>query len=260
MLNWEYVMAAHFGRHTWIIVTVLAITALAVEGCYSKIKGQSEVSFKNPAFSETALKSRGLAVFPVIILEDSLKKAAEPHGEIPSAPYAEGTPSGGTKDKQHIITHDAYRIILSELLMSKIQARRPSLKIVSPGDALKRLNDAGLTEAYRQFNNDFPKVGFDSEILAKFGKILECRYLLISQAVVTESKTDASLIIVWTFGRKSTLRTVKISGQIWDTCKGEQMWEGLGIGYNRLSAYESTPLLEEVAVKAVISLLQSIMP
>lgn len=36
------------------------------------------------------------------------------------------------------------------------------------------------------------------------------------------------------------------------------MWEGLGIGYNRLSAYESTPLIEEIAGEAVDSLLEKI--
>lgn len=244
----------------WYIPVTILILLFMLAGCFSIIKGWSEESFRNAEFSDEAMSREGLAIIPVIILKDTLKKGEEPGGAIPSAPYAESTPAEDRKKEKKIITRDAYRVILNEILMSNIQSRRPSFRLVSPSDVLKRLNDAGLTNTYLKFNSDFPKVGFDSKILKKFGDTLNRRYLLITQAVVTESKTEASFIIIWTFGRKSVLQYVKISGQIWDTVTGQQMWEGLGIGYNRLSAYESTPLIEEIVGEAVDSLLEKIIP
>ncbi|MBE9547743.1 MAG: hypothetical protein IMF10_09680 [Proteobacteria bacterium] len=242
------------------IWTLLLIILLLSTGCYPIIKGWSQESFRHPEFSNGALNQEGLALLPVIILEGTYKKVEEPTGQIPPAPYAHTTLPADRGKGKTVITHDAYRIILSEILLSKIQTRRPSLRLISPTDALKRLNDEGLTDAYRKFSSDFPKVGFDDVLLKNFGKALNCRYLFIGQAVVTESKSEASITFVWSFGRKSVLRSVKISGQIWDTFTGRQVWEGFGVGYNTLSAYEKAPLIEEIANQAVDSLLKNIMP
>lgn len=242
------------------IPILLFMALLIVTGCFSRIKGWSQESFRNQDFSNDFLSKEGLALLPVIILEDTYQTDTEPTGHIPAAPYVQGTPQKSAKGDKAVIAHDAYRIILNEILMSNIQSRRPSFRIVSPSDALKRINDEGLTDVYRTFNSNFPKVGFDSNLLKKFGETLNSRYIFISQAVVTESKSEASLIVIWTFGRKSVLRSVKISGQIWDTAADRQVWEGFGVGYNRLSSYEKTPLFEEIASKAVESLLKNVMP
>ncbi|MCK4389984.1 MAG: hypothetical protein KAV83_07090 [Desulfobacterales bacterium] len=135
----------------------------------------------------------------------------------------------------------------------------PALRVISPGDCLKRLNDAGLTASYLKFDRDFPKTGVDGGLLRSFGKALHCRYLFISTAVVGDVKSDTSVTVVWTFGRKSVLHSVKISGQIWDTVSGCQIWEGSGVGYNRLGAYEAAPLTEDVVNEAVERLLETIM-
>jgi len=242
------------------IPILLITTLLIVTGCFSRIKGWSQESFRNPDFSDDSLSKGGLALLPDIILEDTYQKDREPGGQIPAAPYAQTTPQKRVKEDKAVIAYDAYRIIMNEILMSNIQSRRPSFRIVSPSDALKRINDERLTDVYRTFNSNFPTVGFDSTLLKKFGETLNSRYIFISQAVVTESKSEASLIIIWTFGRKSVLRSVKISGQIWDTAADRQVWEGFGVGYNRLSSYEETPLFEEIASKAVESLLKNVMP
>jgi hypothetical protein len=249
---------SYIHRHCTPILLLMAL--LILTGCFSNIKGWSQESFRSPDFSNDSLNKGGLALLPVIILEDTYQKDSESGSQIPAAPYAQTSPQKSTKEDKAVITYDAYRIILNEILMSNIQSRRPSFRIVSPSDTLKRINDEGLTDVYRTFNSNFPKVGFDSALLKKFGKTLNSRYIFISQVVVTESKSEASLIVIWTFGRKSILRSVKISGQIWDTAADRQVWEGFGVGYNRLSSYEKTPLFEEIASKAVESLLKNVMP
>jgi hypothetical protein len=229
-------------------------------GCCPVIKGWSQESFRSSEFSADAIKQEGLALLPVIILRETYKKTEEPASQTSSAPYTQPTPPADKGKEKETILPNAYRIILSEILLSKIQSMWSSLKLVTPSDALKRLNDEGLTGAYCKFDSDFPKVGFDDDFLKSFGKTLNCRYLFISQAVVAESKSEASIIFVWTFGSKSVLRSVNISGQIWDTIEGRQVWEGFGIGYKRLFSYEKTPLVEEIASKAVESLLKNIVP
>ena len=250
-----------FLRKSYVRIPLLIFIILPMQtGCCPRIKGWSQESFRSSEFSSDAINQEGLALLPVIILKETYKKTEEPAGQTPPAPYAQPTPPADKGKEKEVITHNAYRIILSEILLGKIQSMWPSLRLVTPSDALKRLNDEGLTGAYSKFDSDFPKMGFDSALLKSFGKTLNCRYLFISQAVITESKSDVSLIFIWTFGSKSVLRSVNISGQIWDTIKGRQVWEGFGVGYNRLFSYEKTPLIEEIASKAVESLLKNIVP
>jgi len=242
------------------ILTLLLIVVLLSAGCSTKIRGWSQESYRSSGFNTNVLNQEGLALLPVIVLKSPAEKAKDPGGKNPSSPYAPDSPSGDQGKENQLNAQDAYRVSLSEILLSKIQSRWPTIRLISPGDVLKRLNDEGLTTTYSKFNRDFPRVGFDSAMLKSFGRALNCRYLFISQAVVIESKSEASITFVWTFGRKSVLRSVKISGQIWDTVSGQQAWEGSGVGYNRLAAYEGSPLTEEIASQAVDSLLKTIMP
>ncbi len=245
------------GLYIW---PLMLIGLLLLAGCSPIVKGWSQESYRSPEFSSDALNEGGLALLPVIVLErpPEMSKAAD--GRVPPAPYAPESPSTDPGGETTVDAHDAYRVSLGKMLLSKIQSRRPGLRLVSANDALKRLNDEGLTSAYRRFNRDFPRVGFDGDLLKSFGRVLNCRYVFIGQAVVSESRAEASLRIIWTFGRQSVLRSVKISGQIWDTVVGQQVWEGTGVGYNRLTAYEGLPLTEEMASQAVDSLLETVMP
>ncbi|MEW6328076.1 MAG: hypothetical protein AB1487_10885 [Thermodesulfobacteriota bacterium] len=243
--------------YIWVLMPILLVLSTA---CSPKIKGWSQESYRRPGFNNDALNQERLALLPVIVLERPLEKAKTPEGRTISAPYTPQSPPGDSEGGAPLNAHDAYRVCLGEILLSKVQSRRPNLRLVPPNDALKRLNDEGLTGAYLKFNRDFPKAGFDSALLKDFGKALNCRYLFVTQAVVTESKADASLSIIWTFGRQSVLHSVRISGQIWDVASGQQVWEGSGVGYNRLTAYEGLPLLEEMANQAVDRLLGTIMP
>ena len=248
-----------FLRKSYVLILLLIFIILPMQtGCYPVIKGWSQESFRSSEFSADAMKQEGLAILPVIILREIYKKTEEPAGQTPPAPYAQPTPPADKGKEKETILSNAYRIILSEILLSEIQSMWPFLRFVTPSDVLKRLNDEGLTGAYCKFDSDFSNVGFDNDLLTSFGKTLNCRYLFISQAVVTESKSEASIIFVWTFGSKSVLRSVNISGQIWDTIEGRQVWEGFGVGYNRLLSYEKIPLVEEIASKAVQSLLKNI--
>jgi len=239
---------------------LLSIAIFLLSGCATtQITGWSQESYRSPNFNKGDFTNNSVAILPVIILTQPLEKASDRDSQIVSAPYTPQVSISKSDRELSAGTQDAYQLILSEMLLSKIQTKWAAPNLVSPGDALKRLNDEGLTEAYRRFNRDFPYTGFDKSILGNFGKALHCRFLLVSQAVVLESKPEASVTFVWTFGRKSMLRTVKISAQIWDTENGRQLWEGSGIGYYTLSAYETAPLMEETASQAVDSLIK-IMP
>lgn len=244
-----------------VFLTPLLIFLLA--GCGApRIKGQSQEVYRGSDFAINLVNHGGLALLPVIVLEQPSDLNQAGTTQIPAAPYTSPTPPSMADKAEYDRRdngRDAYRILLSKTLMSSMQSRRGTLRLVSPFDALKILNDQELTSQYRAFTRDFPRVGFNQETMQRFGQALNCRYLFISQAVVSETNPEVSLTIVWTFGQRSMMRSIMVAGQIWDTETGKQVWEGSGLGYNRLRAYQSSPLDEELAQKAVDSLLDRLM-
>jgi hypothetical protein len=146
------------------------------------------------------------------------------------------------------------------MLIGKIKTKRPSFKLMPSGDVLIRLNDKNLPCDFNRFSKNFTKFGPNSEQLKCFSKALNSRYLFISQAAVTEYKSDASVTFIWSFGRKSIIRSVNVYGQVWDTQQEKQIWDGFGVGYQRLSAYEGSALFEQMADTAVDSLLKTFIP
>jgi hypothetical protein len=220
-------------------------------GCSAKIHGWSEESFRSNDFNEAKLQKEGLALLPVIILDQFLETPTTMDSSHPSAPYA---PAPGQSAKDGIATvlsHESYQVI---------QTKRPSFKLMPPGDVLIRLNDKNLPCDFRRFSKNFTKSGPEPEQLKCFSKALNSRYLFISQAAVTEYKSNASVTFIWTFGRKSIIRSVNLYGQVWDTQQEKQIWDGFGVGYQRLSAYEGSALFEQMASTAVDSLLKTFIP
>jgi hypothetical protein len=254
------VKTRQYGSRALVLGFIVAVTLVVAAGCTTKIRGWSQQSYRSPDFSLQHLKDGGLALLPAIILHQPGPATSGSNATNPPAPY---TPQQSQQENGNVTATkdgDGYRVVLDETLLSRLQTRLPYLRLVPTGDALKMINDAGLTDTYTRFYRDFNTTGMDSGFLKELGKTLHCRYLMVSRGVITESKSDASVSFVWTFGRKSIMRSIKISSQIWDTNTGQQVWEGSGVGYNRLSAYEKAPIAEQMANAAVVNLLQSMIP
>lgn len=229
-------------------------------GCSAKIQCWSEESFRSNDFSEEKLQKEGLALLPVIILDHSLETPRAMDSPQPSAPYAPAPGKSAKDGSVTVLSHESYQIILNEILIGKIQTKRPSFRLMPPGDVLIRLNDKNLPCDFRRFSKNFTKSGLEPDQLKCFSKALNSRYLFVSQAAVTEYKSDASVTFIWTFGRKSIIRSVNLYGQVWDTQQEKQIWDGFGVGYQRLSAYEGSVLLEQMVSTAVDSLLKTFIP
>jgi hypothetical protein len=238
---------------------VLLVVCL-LGGCSAKIHRWSEESFRSNDFNEEKFQKEGLALLPVIMLDRSLETPLSMDSSHPSAPYAAAIGKSAKQGSASVLSHESYQVILNEIIIGKIQTKRPSFKLIPPGNVLIRLNDKNLNCDFRGFSKNFTKSGPEPDQLKCFSKALNSRYLFISQAAVTEHKSDASVTFVWTFGRKSIIRSVNLYGQIWDAQQEKQIWDGFGVGYQRLSAYEGSALFEQMANTAVDSLLTTFIP
>ncbi len=245
-----------------IIAFIAVISLLLMSACSPKIHGWAQESFRKKDFQNEALYNQTLAIFPVLVLEAPIEKppkslelntAAQPG-------YSDGRIQVTEAEQKQQITKETYKIVFDEMLLKKFQERYNTIQLMTPGTILKKINDNKLTASYEKFVQNFQLIGLDEELLKSIGKVLDCRYLFLSQVVVTESKSENYYTIVWTFGGKSTLSSMKISSQIWDMESGAQVWEGSGVGFTKLSLYAGSPLVEDLAKQAVESLLENIAP
>jgi hypothetical protein len=250
-----HILISRFFR-SMLVLLVLCLLG----GCSAKIHCWSEESFRSKDFNEEKLQKEGLALLPVIILDHSLGTPMAMESSHPSAPYAPAPGKSAKEGRDTVLSQESNQVILNEMLIGKIQTKRPSFKLMPPGDVLIRLNDKNLPCDFNRFSKHFTKSGPESEQLKCFSKALNSRYLFISQAAVTEYKSDASVTFIWSFGRKSIIRSVNLYGQVWDTQQEKQIWDGFGVGYQRLSAYEGSALFEQMASTAVDSLLKTFIP
>jgi hypothetical protein len=238
-------------------LALLIILVAIFTGCSPRIKSWSQESISSPEIAD--IDHGGMAVLPVIVLSEPLIDSEQASNDTKSVqdPYSVEVKIG-SDDKTYKKGTDSYRVILSAILLSKIKSMLPTQVIVSHTDALMRLNDKGLSQEYSRFNSDFSRAGFNSSLLESFGEAFNCRYIFISQAVLTKSESNVELTFVYSFGRKSVLYTVNYYGQIWDVQNKRQVWGGSGVASSLLVSYEDQPLIEEMASQAVDSMLKKI--
>lgn len=245
-----------------LFLLFLALMLIALTACHSRIREWSQEVYRTSDPIAEELRETQLAVLPVMILEQPVKDDKKRmQTKPPPAPYAPDDLSFESKEiPQSSTGSEAERLGVSEILLRKLRTNFHAIPVISPGECLKRINDSGLTAAYLRFDRNFPRLGVDSESLSSFSRALGSRYLLISAALITETNSDSSITIIWTFGRKSVLRTVRISGQIWDAQSGRKLWEGYAVGFNSMVPYESPPIPEEVMDQAVESFVNIMLP
>jgi len=249
-----------FSRRS-LFLLLLALLLISQTGCHSRIKEWSQNVYGTSDQLLAELRKEKLAVLPVIILEQPKDDKKRMQTKQPPAPYAPDDSSFEPKEMpQNSIGSDAERLGITDILLRKLGANIHSISVISPGDCLKRINDAGLTASYLRFDRNFPRLGVDSEYLTSFSRAVGSRYVLISTALIAENNSDSSITVIWTFGRKSVLRSVRLSGQIWDAQSGRKLWAAYAIGYNNMVPYESPALQEEVMDRAVESFVNIMMP
>lgn len=245
----------------WTMLGVVTCFLFLLSACGpTRIAGWSQQSYRSENLSKNSLKQGRLALLPVILLSHAPGKSGGRNEAIPPAPYTPYNGPGIVSKGSPPQARGAYQPGLNGILLSSLRSRWPWLHVVPPSEVLKELNDGGMTEVYRRLVRDYPKTGLNTRTLKSLGRVLRCRYVLVVEAVVSTSSTDASVTFVWTFGRRSILRSVQLFGQIWDTMTGRQIWEGCGVGYNRLGAYEKAPLFEALGNRAADSLLTAVIP
>lgn len=101
------------------------------------------------------------------------------------------------------------------IYLKSFEERRDGRSLIDPDETMKRIHEADLDAVYHQLVNDYsirqaPQQG----PLQQIGKAVGTRYLLLTELQRIELAEGAT--------------QVKLNGRVWDTDKGEIIWEGVG--------------------------------
>jgi hypothetical protein len=103
------------------------------------------------------------------------------------------------------------------IFLESFQQQRGGRSWIDPQESVKRIREAGLSTLYqdlaRGYTMDHPP---RQEPLQLIGKAVGTRYLLLTELQRVEMAEGAT--------------QVRLTGRIWDTEKGEILWEGIGEG------------------------------
>lgn len=103
------------------------------------------------------------------------------------------------------------------IFLDNFQRQRTGRTWIEPQESLRRIRAAGLESAYLDLTagsstENPPR----QEPLQQIGKAVGARYLLITEVQRIETTEGAT--------------QVRLAGRLWDTDKGETLWEGVGEG------------------------------
>ncbi|HET6466072.1 MAG TPA: hypothetical protein VFH55_10720 [Nitrospiria bacterium] len=101
------------------------------------------------------------------------------------------------------------------IFLESFQQRRDGRSWIDPNDSLKRIHEAGLDAVYQNLVKGYSvQQAPQQDPLQQIGKAVGTRYLLLTELQRTEMTEGAT--------------QVQLNGRVWDTEKGEIIWEGTG--------------------------------
>lgn len=101
------------------------------------------------------------------------------------------------------------------IFLESFQQRQDGRSWIDPNESLKRIHEAGLDAVYQNLVKGYSvQQAPQQEPLQQIGKAVGTRYLLLTELQRTEMTEGAT--------------QVQLNGRVWDTEKGEIIWEGTG--------------------------------
>lgn len=123
--------------------------------------------------------------------------------------------------------YEGIRRQTGQSLARAIKRQYPSIKIKSPRETLNMINKNEMSDIYSDMMTDYSKTGIlNQNTMSQMGKALKSRFMLYTRLGAEETvDTEYSSSMGVTQSRASELN---IYSQLWDTEKGDVVWEGTG--------------------------------
>lgn len=127
-------------------------------------------------------------------------------------------------------------------IIQALSAKNPNVRIVSPSEALRKINDSDLAEEWADFVEDYYTSGIaNQKILQKVSSVLNVDAVMQGQ-LLTVSQSDGA------FGYTKAQSRITLSFSIIETKTAKPIWEASadGIKGSYTTVAEAPPLIEAI--------------
>lgn len=142
---------------------------------------------------------------------------------------------------------------MNRAIASGINNTNPGLRVISPAESLRLLNDSGLADDYARFVEDFTTSGIaDSVRLKAIGKGLGAD-AIFQASLLSLSRVDGR------YGRNAGETRITLTAAILETRSGKMVWEASAEGVKGTkTTLGDAPQISEAAKLAVDKIAESI--
>lgn len=147
--------------------------------------------------------------------------------------------------------YEGFRRLTGESLGSALRQTLSTATIRSHSETLGQINTAGLSSSYSSAIENYSKTAIlDKKVLNDLGTALKADYLVYSRigsSSKTRVETALETIPVHT---QTTVNEIEIFVQVWDTQKGDVVWEGVGgaAGLNGAEGADLNSLVRQASI------------
>lgn len=217
---------------TWLIKWVGIVSLLTLTGCASSIYGwQSRTNSTPlaPSFHLGLFEDRAMALFPAVTF-------------------------AGLRGNEAAISY-----YLDDIL----RKLAPKWKIVSPKDAVTRINHHGLAEGYSKLMLDHEQINvLNRDLLRKIADAIGVRYVFQPRlAFFVQTMTDRWKVPAFDVRVAQTRSSImRLSLQLWDAENGELVWFSVGETNMANEAVSQDPVyLEDIARATLGSMISDLL-
>ncbi len=146
----------------------------------------------------------------------------------------------------------AYKSIVGAILADTLHELRKEIQITPPDQTISLINEKGMTEIYLALIKEYRETGILRKgPSAKIAELAGCRYLMLPVLVEHETHRDTRLAFFGLRLAETREADLRLFLQIWDSAKGELVWQGTGSATIASDNILSIPVLTEELARRI---------
>jgi len=182
---------------------ILMFLVLSAPGCTTAPPSEAQFSwelYRSPALSPETFSGQSVAVLPAVAID-------------------------------YDPTQEIYRETLAGLLYAALKKNPDGPRILSVSALQSGINRSGLWGDFMLMYTEYQKTAvLRRDILAKIGRAVDARYVILPRLLRFQSETFDRATIVGISMLRTRQSSADIHVQIWDTATGDVVWQGASEG------------------------------
>lgn len=146
----------------------------------------------------------------------------------------------------------AYKAIVGDILAQTIRELRKEIPVTTPDQTISLINEKDMTKDYSELMKEYRETGIlKKKPSAKIAGLTGSRYLMLPVLGEHDTHRDTRLAFFGLRLAETREADLRLFLQIWDSTKGELVWQGTGSATIATDNFLSVPVLTEELARRI---------